>query len=168
MIGAIRIYVSFNLEWWWPCFLLGQCKAQPLNFVRICFFFLFCFSALTDSPLHTTKSPSWPEWGHVQEWSTLTVWPADIMQHCTTNAEIFESSYKNIPLPVYPWPGRKHEHDINMHNTDTGLDKAPGQEAFCTVITIAFHSPNHLWVVNVHSLRERGGSKSGCQTKLYN
>ena len=47
---------------------------------------------------------------------------------------LFESSYKNIPLPVYPWPGRKHEHEINMHNADTVLDKAPGQEAFCTVM----------------------------------
>ncbi len=28
----------------------------------------------------------------------------------------------------------EHEYEINMHNADTVLDKAPGQEAFCTVI----------------------------------
>ncbi len=30
--------------------------------------------------------------------------------------------------------GRKHEHGIHMHNADIVLDKAPGQEAFCTVM----------------------------------
>ncbi len=73
-----------------------------------------------------------PSVGQAQERSILTVWCAGIMQHCTVNAE---SSYKNIPLPVYPWHGRKHEHEINMHNADTVLDKAPGQEAFCTVMS---------------------------------
>ncbi len=70
----------------------------------------------------TLQKTFWPEWGQVQDQSILTVWPAGIIQHSTIN--------KNIPLPVYPWPGWKHEHEINMHNADTVLDKAPGQEAF--------------------------------------
>ncbi len=28
-----------------------------------------------------------------------------------------------------------YEHEINMHNADTVLDKVPGQEAFCTVLS---------------------------------
>ncbi len=61
-----------------------------------------------DFVLITLQKASWPEWGHVQEWSILTVWPVGIMQHFTIN-------------------------EINMHNADTVLDKAPGQETFCTV-----------------------------------
>ena len=34
----------------------------------------------------------------------------------------------------------KHEHEINMHNADTVLNKAPGQEAFSTVIGTPFQS----------------------------
>ena len=59
--------------------------------------------------------------GHVQEQSILTVGPAGILQVLP----------KKISLPVYPWPWGKHEHEINMHNI--ALDKAAGQEAFCTV-----------------------------------
>ncbi len=46
----------------------------------------------------------------------------------------------------------KYEHEINMHNADTVLDKAPGQEAFCTVymytdalLVIIFHYKHTHW-----------------------
>ncbi len=68
--------------------------------------------------LNTLQKASWPEWGHVQERSILMVWPADIMQHCTITAEIFDKQIGRFKKGL----NRLSLYDLNKDLTQIALE----------------------------------------------
>ncbi len=63
---------------------------------------------------------------------------------------------EKFQIPVCCAPGQKHLHDMNMHNSDTVLDKAGGQGHLCRVLCIVIQR----WATPVSA-----GSGSGSDSR---
>ncbi len=80
--------------------------------------------------LGTLQICSAPEWGH--GWGAEHTWNVTYSYDAADHQYTYISTNKLLYL-VCSAPGQKHLHDINMHNSDTVLDKGGGQEHLCCV-----------------------------------